>query len=475
MSTEPSYRILNRSTIKTVHFIVLFLLLLPCSCRKLTETPETTDKPKISEILARPTGTTVTINLLSDMNTEVYWEYGTLPGSFTTKTETYSVIKDYPLEVVFGNLISGTKYYYKTRYRSNGSSGTFNAGFEHSFHTWRPAGSSFKFAIEADPHLDTNSDTAAYALTLKNVAAENPDFLIDLGDTFMSEKLPSPILQSDITSRYLWLRSFFERICHSIPLYLVLGNHDGELGWINSGSASLPVMVTNTRKLYFPNPVPDQFYSGNNRIETNVGQRQNYYAWEWSDALFVVLDPFWYTMVKSGWRYTLGKEQYDWFKEVISKSQAKFKFVFCHNLVGGNGNDARGGTEFADLFEMGGKNIDGTWGFDTNREGWGKPLHTIMKENNVTVFFHGHDHFYGKQEKDGIIYQEIPQPSNRNITNTSASEYGYVNGILLPGRGFLLVTVSALDVKVEYIGTYLPGEENAARKNATAIDTYTIN
>jgi hypothetical protein len=98
-----------------------------------------------------------------------------------------------------------------------------------------------------------------------------------------------------------------------------------------------------------------------------------------------------------------------------------------------------------------------------------------MKENNVTVFFHGHDHFYGKQEKDGIIYQEVPQPSNRSITNISASDYGYVDGVLLPGRGYLLVTVSGQNVNVEYIGTFLPGEENASRKNLTVIDSYIIN
>jgi hypothetical protein len=476
MKPEPYYGILTRLKLTVMHFIMLFLLLMPYSCRKFAENPETADKPNISEILSRPTGSSVTINLLSDMNTEVYWEYGTATGPYPLKTEVSSTIQDNPIEVVLQNLTSGTKYYYKTRYRVKGSSGIFNTGSEYSFQTWRPAGTSFKFAIEADPHLDTNSDTAAYALTLKNIAAANPDFLIDLGDTFMSEKLPATITQADINGRHLLLRSYFDRICHSVPLYLVLGNHEGELGWRKDGSAtSLPVLAANTRKLYFSNPLPDQFYSGNNISETFVGLRQNYYSWEWGDALFVVLDPYWYSDVKSGWGFSIGKEQYDWFKDVVSNSQAKFKFVFCHNLVGGNGNDMRGGAEFVDLFEMGGNNLDGTWGFDANRAGWGKPLHTIMKENNVTAFIHGHDHFYGKQEKDGIVYQEVPQPSNRSITNISASDYGYEDGILLPGRGFLLVTVSALEVKVEYIGTFLQGEENASRKNAAVIDAYTIN
>jgi hypothetical protein len=234
-------------------------------------------------------------------------------------------------------------------------------------------------------------------------------------------------------------------------------------------------MASNARNKYFPNPLPDSFYSGNKKSENFVGLRGNYYSWEWGDALFIVLDPYWYTKTKPDWGWTLGADQFNWFKNVVTTSTAKYKFVFCHQLVGGNGKDARGGSEFAHLFEMGGSNLDGTWGFDFNRPGWVKPIHTLMKENSVTIFFHGHDHFYGKQDKDGIIYQEVPQPSNRNISTLPASQYGYVNGVFLPGRGFLLVTVSDQEVKVEYVVTYLPSEENSSRKNGDVIATYTVN
>jgi len=410
-----------------------------------------------------------------DTISEVYWEYGKVPQTYTSVSETFIAEKDNPAVIRLENLTANSEYYYRIKYRVSGSTDEFFTGSEHTFQTCRPAGSAFKFAMEADPHLDANSDTAAYALTLKNIEGADPDFLIDLGDTFMSEKQTPPVTQSVVTFRHLLMRSYFDRICHSIPLYLVLGNHEGELGWRYDGTEqSVAAMASNTRTKYFSNPIPDSFYSGNSTSEPIVGLRQNYYAWEWGDALFVVLDPFWYSAVKSDWGFTLGKEQYDWFKNVVSSSTAKFKFVFSHNLVGGNGTDMRGGTEFVDLYEMGGYNLDGSWGFDTYRPGWGKPIHTIMKENNVTAFFHGHDHFYGKQEKDGIIYQEVPQPSNRSLTNISASAYGYVDGLLLPGRGYLLVTVSGQDVRIEYIGTFLPSEESASGKNATVIDSYTI-
>jgi hypothetical protein len=462
--------------ISIVKELLLFLSLSSLIACYKNDVPEASVQSRISEILSRPEASSVTINLLSDINIEFCLEYGKYQRNYTLVTQAYSAAKDIPSEVEIRDLDSGTKYYYRAKYRSEGSSGAYITGTEHSFQTCRPSGTTFKFAIEADPHLDTNSDTSAYALTLRNIASVNPEFLIDLGDTFMSEKQTPPLTQAIITDRHLLLRSYFDRICHSIPLFLVLGNHEGELGWRNDGSVTcLPVLAANTRTLYYSNPLPDSFYSGNTIIEPIVGLRQNYYAWEWGDALFVVLDPFWYSTIKSGWGFSLGKVQYDWFKDVVSGSSAKFKFVFSHNLVGGNGDDMRSGAEYADLYEMGGYNLDGTWGFDANRPGWGKPIHSIMKENNVKVFFHGHDHFYGKQEKDGIIYQEVPQPSNRNITNISASDYGYVNGILLPGRGYVLVTVSAQSVNVEYIGTFLPAEENASRKNTQIIDRYTIN
>jgi hypothetical protein len=452
--------------------------LLLFSCKKVDDSLKPDQTPisgKFTEILGRPTNSSITMSILFDQETEVYWEYGTSMGEYSNKTVASVAAKDSPLEVDFTNLLANTKYYYHTRYRIKGTSSPFLSGREHSFYTQRSVGSTFTFAIEADPHLDSNSDTSAYSLTLKNILAKNPDFLIDLGDTFFSEK-QAVVNQDVVTARHMMYRPFFGIPCSSAPLYLVLGNHEGEAGWqIDGSESSIAVMASNTRKLYYPNPVPNSFYSGNTKPENFVGLRGNYYAWEWGNALFIVIDPYWYTTIKPDWGWTLGREQYDWFTNVITTSKAKYKFIFCHQLVGGYGKDARGGSEYAGFFEMGGYNADNTWGFDTYRPGWGKPIHTLMKENNATAFFHGHDHFYGKQEKDGIVYQEVPQPSNKSITNMSAAQYGYVDGILLPGRGFLLVTVSGESVKVEYVGTYLPLEENGSVNNGDVIVSYTIN
>jgi hypothetical protein len=427
------------------------------------------------ELLGRPTTNSITINACTNKSLNVYYEYGTDSTNYLNQTSVITTLDSIPFNVKISSLNPNTQYFYRMRYRLVGTI-TYLTRNSHTFRTARQLGSTFKFAIEADPHMDTNSLPAVYTLTLQNILSVKPDFLIDLGDTFMSEKL---LVQNPVTirDRHLLLRSYFDIICHSIPLFLVLGNHEGELGWrLDSTANNLPIWATNARKLYYPNPLPDTvFYNGNSTPEPYIGLRQNYYSWEWGNCLFVVIDPYWYTQSKPGWGWTLGLTQFNWFKNVITTSNAKFKFVFCHQLVGGNGNDARGGTEFAHLFEMGGRNLDSTWGFDINRPGWGgKPIHQLMVENKVRVFFHGHDHFFGFQTKDGVIYQEMPQPSSKSYTTMSASQYGYVNGVFIPSRGYVSVTVTNTSAKVEYIRTYLPSEETPLRHNKDVSYSYTI-
>jgi membrane-bound inhibitor of C-type lysozyme len=148
--------------------------------------------------------------------------------------------------------------------------------------------------------------------------------------------------------------------------------------------------------------------------------------------------------------------------------------VFGHQIVGGDA-EGRGGVERADFYEWGGNNIDGTPGFAENRPGWYAPIKTLLEENHVNIFFHGHDHFFGKQEKDCLIYQETPQPSLPNFQHANmAAEYGYVQGQILPNAGHLRLTVQPEGVQVEYVRAYKPESENATRHNGDISATYFI-
>jgi hypothetical protein len=268
----------------------------------------------------------------------------------------------------------------------------------------------------------------------------------------MTDKLTEKS-EGNIENRYLLFRDFFNSIGSSIPLFLTLGNHEGEAGWdFNNNTSELAMFSRANRLSYYSNPYPDNFYSGNMQKE-NEQYPEDYYSFNWGDGLFIMLDPYMYTENKpdeNGWEWTLGKEQYSWLQETMENSTAKYKFVFIHQLVGGD-NQGRGGVEFADLFEWGGNNSDGTYGFGSNRPGWGKPIHQLLVENNVDIVFKGHDHFFARQELDGIIYQTLPQPSHPGDKINTAQEYGYLSGEILGGSGYLRVVVSGSKTTVGFI------------------------
>jgi len=297
----------------------------------------------------------------------------------------------------------------------------------------------FTFTVTADSHLDDHTNLALYQRTLNNAAADKPVFHIDLGDTFMSEKHTN---RTAAAQQYLDQRRYFDLL--RAPVHLVIGNHDGESGrYLDGTTNNLAVWSRAMRLRYFPNPL--------------AKDGRNYYAWEHGNALFIALDPFWYTPRQrhndDNWTRTLGAEQYQWLKRTLETSRATFKFVFIHHLVGGLDRQGRGGVEVALFFEWGGKNMDGTDGFKQHRPGWPQPIHELLIRNHVNIVFHGHDHLYAKQDLDGIVYQEVPQPGDSRGSTRSAEEYGYKSGVILGSSGHMRVTVTAGQATVDYVRT----------------------
>lgn len=435
-----------------------------------------------TELLGRPTTTSIAVSVIPSRTIEAYFEVGD-----TIRTPPATHGPNAPFVETFNGLTPDTAYTYRMRWRRPGDA-AFQSGPDRRFHTARPAGSTFRFTVQADSHLDENSVLDLYHRTLANVAEDAPDFHIDLGDTFMTEKHSAPLTatvqaapdEPTVVARYLYEREHFGLVAHSVPLFLVNGNHDGELGYLFKGTgADLATWATRARQSHYLNPAPDAFYSGDSTDTPHVGRRAAWYAWTWGDALFVALDPYWNTTKKAGndpWALTLGEAQYRWLATTLASSPAKHKFLFIHNLVGGLDGQMRGGVEAAPFFEWGGKNADGSAGFDAKRPGWGKPIHQLLVENHVTAVFHGHDHLYAHQELDGVVYQEVPQPSARNTQNgaTLATQYHYAAGKIDSSAGHLRVTVRPDGVTGEYVRAWLPANENGSRKNGQLSDTWTI-
>ena len=173
---------------------------------------------------------------------------------------------------------------------------------------------------------------------------------------------------------------------------------------------SQPVWGTNAQKRYFPNPVPDDFYTGNADTYSDLDGdhlREDYYAWTWGNALFVVIDPFWYTYTKpftgntgggessdvgSGdrWDWTLGEQQYNWLKQTLDSSKATYKFLFMHHMTGGTEDYIRGGAYAAPYCEWGGYDENGTtYSFNTRRPGGTPQFIRFLSKMGLQMYFHG--------------------------------------------------------------------------------------
>jgi hypothetical protein len=231
----------------------------------------------IDVILGRPTQNSVTVSILTYQDCEGYVEYSRSPDTFSSQMPLTAFHANQPSEVVVTALQANTAYTYRVRYRAEKTE-DFSATDVQTFTTQRLVGSSFTFTIQADSHLDSNSNVQVYAQTLVNEVADQPDFQIDLGDTFMTNKYQT---FTDAQAQYLAQRYYLGLIGQTAPLFLVLGNYDGEGASRNGAENDTSVWSAKMRALYFPNPVPDDFYTGNTMPDKTVGGLQDYYAWEY--------------------------------------------------------------------------------------------------------------------------------------------------------------------------------------------------
>jgi len=446
-----------------------------------------------SELLGNPTDTSITINVVPEADINIYYEYGTSPGVYTNQTATGLATADEPYEIVISGLQPDTRYYYRMQYEEPSDPGVWTIRDEHTFHTARPRGSTYEFVLTSDSHVNILlGNLSEWQTTLDLIDDDNPDFLIDLGDTFAMDGVAT---EQSADAAYLYQRdpNIMGRASHSVPIFLAMGNHENEEGWNFDDVNPQPIFGMKARKRYFPLPSPNtdpSFYSANtDPVEADdvsgsnshiIGTdqyRENYYAWEWGDALFVVFDPFQYTMqnpygasagegndeIVGGdrWNWTMGVQQHQWLRDTLANSDAKYKFLFAHHMLGGTANYVRSGAEAATWFEWGGNTVNSSnqnpvWEFDTKRpagDGWIEPVHQMMQDYNVSAFFHGHDHQFVHEERDGIVYQLVPAASQGTSLgfNLYQNSPYVVQGGNLSNSGYLRITIDPDMATVEYV------------------------
>ncbi|MEN9840785.1 MAG: hypothetical protein RL376_585 [Verrucomicrobiota bacterium] len=449
----------------------------------------------LSLILGRPTDRSITLSVVSASEIETCVEYGPAAGPMQ-KTTPVIARPNWPLEIELTALKTDTAYQYRLLSRSPGR-GEFKPEPTAVFHTRRAPGQTFTFALQGDSHPEREGKMFApdlYTRTLQNVAADAPDFYLMMGDDFSIERLiqKQTLSPATVDQVYARQRGFVGLVGRAAPLFLVNGNHEqAARSNLDGTPENCAILAGLARTRFFPLPAPDAFYSGNSEPVEHLGLPRDYYAWTWGDALFVVIDPYWHSAVtvdneagkqhgeekgksKDGkardlWGVTLGDTQYRWLTETLTKSRARWKFVFSHHVLG----TGRGGIEQAGFYEWGGQDRSGREAFAAKRPGWPLPIHDLFVKSGVTIFFQGHDHIYARQELDGVTYQSCPNPADP--TYQAFNREAYRSGDIFPNSGHLRVTVAPESVRVDYIGSRLPADTaSTGVANATLIHSYTL-
>lgn len=431
-----------------------------------------------SIILGRPTATSITPSIVIDGVYTIAIEYGTTQGSYLSATEPLRTESGVPVRPVLTGLNASTRYYYRLRITREGQSSPVYSP-EYTFHTQRSLGESFTFLIEADEHLyDKKGVRSLYSICLDNQAQDSADFMMSLGDTFGDDHTPDVTTSKDMDDLHRDYLQYLGKVCHSMPFFFCLGNHEGESGYYLNQNPPNNIAVWGTlwRKYYYPNPVPDDFYSGNVVQEPHgIQYPENYYAFTWGDALFVVLDVYRHCDVNvkpQNWDWTLGETQYRWMKQVLQTSTSKYKFVFAHHTRG----QGRGAVATATGAEWGGYSAGkNKYEFDTYRPGWGDPIHQLMVKTGVNIFFQGHDHLYAREELDGLVYQTVPMPSDATYSIGVTDNGDAYSGLILDGSGHLRVNVAGDRVTVDYVRAWLPKDTvDGSHVNGEVAHSYSV-
>ena len=266
------------------------------------------------------------------------------------------------------------------------------------FTTQRVGEVAFTAALTADPHTGSFVEGSVPVRVLddvvRNVRRDRPDFVIALGDNVAwatSRDFPQ---YDDLGATYAYTlyRRHIAPLSMSCPHFGLIGNWEGESGKVPAESAALMAAV---RRRFAPNPDDLTYPQGGSANE-------DYYAFDWGPALFVVLNVQSYS-VPSGPRsspmddvalmedWTLGAAQFLWLESVLATSDHPFKFVCIHHPVGGNA-----ATPFETLYGRGGPRAA--------MVGKQRLVHEMMREFGVQIFFFGHDHVFLDEVVDGIHY-----------------------------------------------------------------------
>ena len=189
---------------------------------------------------------------------------------------------------------------------------------------------------------DNRTGTEVYSGLAKRTAGEKPAFVINVGDVIKDDG------NVDEWDEFVRLSAPI-----NVPYFISPGNHE----------------------------VSDK--DSQTKFKSFVQQPGNelYYSFKAGDVLFVILDT-----EEPRFKSRIAGNQWVWLKGVLARSKEKYKFVFMHRPMYPYRKYGRHYEDSLNKFER-----------DRDR------LQSLFLKYKVDAVFAGHEHFYKKGERDGIV------------------------------------------------------------------------
>ena len=352
-------------------------------------------------LLSRPTGSSIRISALNnDKAAEALIEIR--KEGATEWERRQPSLKFAPYQIVdwtVTDLRPATAYEYRLLLKQE-SGESPQPSANGSFRTQRKGAASYTVLLMTDPHTGYFPPGSSPVRTLdrvvQNAAKTKADFVRDLGDNVAwagSREMPQTN-SSGVSSAFARYRRQIGPLSAHCPHFAVIGNWSGESGKFPESNIQI---VAGVRRSLLPGPNHQTYPQGGSEGE-------DYYAFSWGDALYVILNIQTYSKPSKLERlpsrmadvnqideWTLGEKQMIWFETTLKNATERYRFVCIHHPAGGNAGDFL-------------NTIYGRGGARAWNTGEQARIHALMKKHNVQIFFYGHDHVFVDDVVDGIHY-----------------------------------------------------------------------
>jgi len=311
--------------------------------------------------VSKVTGTSAVLVVKSDVTSNVTVEYGQVPGINTAMAAGYGAARH---ELSLVGLSASSTVYYRVTITDAAAPSTSVTLPEKSFHTARAPGESFSFAVAGDnrPASDTVVQPAIWGTIVGQMAAENVDLALDVGDIIYGTG--SDTLAQNV-AKYEGLFAVTKQLTYSTPYYVAAGNHE-RLNYANSKAGY-------DQEFTFP--------VNNGADAATYGE--HYYSFNNGDTHFIALS----TEIP-GQEGMITGNQKAWLEADLAAMDKSWIIVFMHRPL------------------FSGAHTGDPWVNTGNLTGQQNKadIHALFLQYGVDIVFEGHDHYYLRHEEDGIQY-----------------------------------------------------------------------